>query len=134
MAGTLDLRVLNPAETLLEVQEAAWVHLRLADGTGITIYPGHAPLLAETVTAPLRYADDAGEHVYNVEAGILQVKRDDVRLFTSGESEASVPPSPSAVPEERRFERLARELRTRMEKEPAGPLRDVLEIGHDEQK
>jgi len=131
MAGTLDLRVLNPAETLLEVQEAAWVHLRLADGTGITIYPGHAPLLAETVTAPLRYADDAGEHVYNVEAGILQVKRDDVRLFTSGESELETPDAASLSSEEHKFERLARELRQRLHHEEESALRRVFELRKD---
>ncbi len=134
MAGTLDFRVLNPAETLLEVQEATWVHLRLADGTGITIYPGHAPLLAETVTAPLRYADDAGEHVFSVEGGILRAKRDEVQLFTRGESEAAAAPASSAVSTERRFERLAQELRTRLDEEPDGPLRKILATGRDEQR
>jgi len=115
MSSTLELSVLNPAETLLKVREAAWVHLRLADGTGITIYPGHAPLLAETVTAPLRYADKAGEHVFNVEAGILQVDCDAVKIFTSGQSQRKDVPKTSAVSQEREFERLARELRARLE-------------------
>jgi len=134
MGRRLDFRVLNPAKTLLEVEEAAWVHVRLADGTGLTIYPGHAPLLAETVTAPLRYADDAGEHVFNVESGILRVRRDEVRVFTRGESEAMAAPVPSAVSDERPFERLAQELRARLEEEPAGPLRKILAVGRDEQR
>jgi F0F1-type ATP synthase epsilon subunit len=134
MARRLDFRVLNPAETLLEVQEVAWVHLRLVDGTGLTIYPGHAPLLAETVTAPLRYADDAGEHVFNAEAGILRVRRDEVSIFTRGESEAVAAPAPSAVSKERRFERLAQELRARLEEEPDSPLRKSLAISRDEQR
>ena len=49
--------VLTPIKTLLDVEGVAWVQVRLADGGGIGIYPGHAPLLAETVTAPLRYAN-----------------------------------------------------------------------------
>jgi len=75
--------VLTPAKALLEVEEVTWVQARLADGGGIGIYPGHAPLLAETVTAPLRYADGSGEHALDLEAGILQVDRDGVTIFTS---------------------------------------------------
>ena len=49
------LTVLTPAETLLEVEGVKWVRVQLADGGGISIWPGHAPLLAETVAAELRY-------------------------------------------------------------------------------
>lgn len=132
MARNLNLRVLNPAETLLELRDVQWVHLRLAGGTGITIYPGHAPLLAETVTAPLRYADGAGEHVFSAEAGIVQVGGDGVTIFTSGESEPEATRKASAVPEERRFERLAQELRAKLEREADSPLGVVLNIGHEQ--
>jgi F0F1-type ATP synthase epsilon subunit len=84
MTKLLRLTVLTPAETLLDVEEVAWVQARLADGGGIGIYPRHAPLLAETVTAPLRYADSSGEHTLGVEAGILQVDGDGVTILTSG--------------------------------------------------
>jgi len=131
MAKALELNVLNPAETLLEVQKAAWVHLRLVDGTGLTIYPGHAPLLAETVTAPLSYADDAGEHVFNAEAGILQVDGNRVTILTSGESKAEAAPKTRAVSEERRFERLAQELRDRLEEGPDSALENALAIDRE---
>jgi F0F1-type ATP synthase epsilon subunit len=127
MARVLDLSVLTPAETLLAVDDAAWVHLRLADGTGITIYPGHAPLLAETVTAALCYADGTGEHAFNVEAGILQVKGDGVTLFTSGQSEAEVIAKTPTTSQERRFERLAGELRAKLEGKLDHALGDVLD-------
>ena len=131
MTGSFKLSVLTPAETLLKVNEAAWVHLRLADGTGITIYPGHAPLLAETVTAPLHYADEAGEHALNIEAGILQVAGDEVTLFTSGQSETEAAPALSTISEERRFERLARELRDGLEGGLDGALGGVLSTGDE---
>lgn len=114
----MQLRILSPAETLLEVEEATWVHLRLADGTGLTVYPGHAPLLAETVTAPVRYADDSGEHAFDVEGGILEVDDQGVMVFTSGKPEAAESLRPSAVAEEKRFERLARELQEKLQGEP----------------
>jgi len=76
MLKPLRLTVLTPTETLLDVEGVAWVQSHLADGGGIGIYPGHAPLLAETVTAPLRYAGPSGEHTLDLEAGILQVDGD----------------------------------------------------------
>lgn len=131
MAKALELNVLTPAATLLHVSDAQWVHVRLVDGTGLSIYPGHAPLLAETVTAPLRYIDDAGEHVFSAEAGILRVDRGRVTIFTSGESEVEAAPRPSAVSEERRFKRLARELGDRLEEEPDSSLGGILSVGHE---
>jgi F0F1-type ATP synthase epsilon subunit len=132
MADTLELRVVNPVETLLEVDEAEWVHVRLSNGTGLTIYPGHAPLLAETVDASLRYADADGEHVFKARAGILKVRDDEVAVFTGHESEAEKTPKPSAVAEEREFARLARELRSRLEEESDSVLAEALHSG-DEQ-
>lgn len=118
----LRLTVLTLAETLLDVEEVAWVRARLADGGGISIYPGHAPLLAETVTAPLRYANGSGEHVLELEAGILQVDRDGVTIFTSGLTQTS------EVSEDKRFDRLARTLLTAVPPQPG----DVLDAGDEE--
>lgn len=128
MASSLYLQVLTPAETLLRVEAARWVHVRLADGSGITIYPGHAPLLAETVTASLRYADPSGEHGFDARAGILLIEDDRVTVLTSGESEPAERATPSVVSEDRRFDRLARELQARLE---TGDL-DVLESDREE--
>ncbi len=118
----LCLTVLTLAETLLDVEEVAWVRARLADGGGISIYPGHAPLLAETVTAPLRYANGSGEHVLELEAGILEVDRDGVTIFTSGLTQTS------EVLEDKRFDRLARTLLTAVPAQPG----DVLDAGDEE--
>jgi F0F1-type ATP synthase epsilon subunit len=114
MAKALRLTVLTPAETLLAVGQAAWVQVRLADGGGIGIYPGHAPLLAETVDAPLRYADPSGEHALDLEAGILQVDGDGVTIFTSGSLQAveGLQSPLDSESGEMRFDRLARALLT----------------------
>jgi F0F1-type ATP synthase epsilon subunit len=135
MARTFELSVLTPAEPLLEVSAAEWVHLRLMDDTGITIYPGHAPLLAETMSGPLRYADNMGEHAFNAGAGILQVKVDRVTVFTGSEWEAEEMVPATIGPlcplsEERQFERLARELRSKLKEEPESALGSVLDVDH----
>lgn len=124
----LRLTVLTLAETLLDVEEVAWVRARLADGGGISIYPGHAPLLAETVTAPLRYANGSGEHVLELEAGILQVDRDGVTIFTSGLTQTSEVFETSEVSEDKPFDRLARTLLTAVPAQPG----DVLDAGDEE--
>ena len=121
------LRVLTPAEALLEVEEAKWVQVRLSDGTGLSIYPGHARLLAETVTAALRYADETGERTFDVEAGIVQVENQDVTVFTSGRAEAAEAAETLTVAQEKEFRRLARELRDRLEGEEEVLLENGLE-------
>ncbi len=122
MARTLHLRVLTPAETLLEVEGVKRVHLRLVNGTGISVYPGHTHLLAETLTAPVRYTDDSGEHTFNAEAGIVQVDDDGIMVFTSGSQESPETTELPAVAQERKFERLARAFQYELEEEP----RDLL--------
>jgi len=72
-----------PAETALDVQGVVWVQVQLADGGPITILPGHAPLVAETVTAPLRYKDGSGAHSLVPEAGVLYVSRGEVAIYTT---------------------------------------------------
>jgi len=118
MIKPLRLMVLTPAETLLDVAEAAWVQVQLSDGGGIGIYPGHAPLLAETATASLRYADELGEHALDLEAGILQVERDGVTIFTSGLAQTSEVSETSEVSDGARFDRLARALLTTLQAQP----------------
>jgi F0F1-type ATP synthase epsilon subunit len=118
MIKPLRLMVLTPAETLLDVAEAAWLQVQLSDGGGIGIYPGHAPLLAETVAAPVRYADESGEHALDLEAGILQVERDGVTIFTSGLAQTSEVSETSEVSDGARFDRLARALFTTLQTQP----------------
>ena len=78
------LVVLTPGETLLDVTGVTRIQVQLADSGGLGIYPGHAPLLAETVTAPLTYWDSDGEHSLEVSAGILHIRGTQVSIFTSG--------------------------------------------------
>ena len=81
---SLHLSVHTPAERLLELDGVAWVQVELADGGSIGIWPGHAPLLAETVRASLRWADAQGEHRRALEAGILEIAHDRVTIMTMG--------------------------------------------------
>ncbi len=122
MPDSIRLQVLTPVEVLLEIKEADWVKVALADGGAIGIYPGHAPLLAETVTAPIRYADVEGQHTFEVRAGILEIDRHEVTVYTTGSAQPSEIEGAVEQQEETRFDRLTRELLARLEDEPEGIL------------
>ena len=81
MTARLTLRILTPAELLLEASDLIWIQVQLIDGS-LGILPGHAPLLAETVSGDLRYAGEEGERCMSLKAGILQVQEDSVTVFT----------------------------------------------------
>ena len=134
MHNPFRLTVLTPAQALIDVEDVQWVQARLADGGGIGIYPGHAPLIAETVTAPLRYADPTGEHTLDLEEGILQVHGDGVTIFTSGlsqPSESSQPPPGSQNSDAASFDRLAQELLAASRADPS--MRSDLGLDTDDE-
>jgi F0F1-type ATP synthase epsilon subunit len=83
MFPPLRLRVMTVAGVLLEAVGVRWVKAELADGMAVSIWPGHAPLLAQTARAPLRYADSRGEHAELVEEGILHVEDGVVTIYTA---------------------------------------------------
>jgi len=102
MAKPLTLRVMTPAETILEAADVAQIQLQVADGS-LGIWPGHAPLLAQTVRAPLHYTDETGEHALNLESGILHIDQTGVTILTGGLVAAEAESGQPA----RHFERLA---------------------------
>jgi F0F1-type ATP synthase epsilon subunit len=112
----LNLTVLSPAGKLLEEWQVDWVQVQLADGGGIGIWPGHAPLLAETISAPLVYSRNGQELRIDLQRGILQIESDGVVLLTGGEVG---PPREEEKRDarEERFDRLARVLLARLREE-----------------
>ena len=109
MPERLDLWIATPERALLDIEDAHWVRVQIADGGSLGIRPGHAPLVAQTVTAEVRYADDKGEHHLEVEQGILQVHRQGVSIFTTG-SPAGRYEALSRTDREEHFDRLATAL------------------------
>ncbi|HCU58166.1 MAG TPA: hypothetical protein DF984_08110 [Anaerolineaceae bacterium] len=78
----LSLRILSPEGPILEVDEAASINVPLADGGGIGIRPGHAPLIAETGQGPVRYQTAGGEDQIEVMPGILEIFNNVVTILT----------------------------------------------------
>ncbi len=83
MFPPLTLQVITVEGILLDVVGVHWVKAELAGDIGVSVWPGHAPLLAETVPAPLRYGDSRGEHTLPLREGILHVEDGKVTIYTS---------------------------------------------------
>jgi F0F1-type ATP synthase epsilon subunit len=109
MPERLHLWIATPERALLDIDDAHWVRIQIADGGSIGIRPGHAPLVAQTVTADVQYADDKGEHSLEVEQGILQVHRQGVSIFTTGSPAGRYAQMAPGRGEEQ-FDRLAKAL------------------------
>ncbi len=123
MADSLRLTVLTPSAALLDVSAVDWVQVRLADGGSVGIYPGHAPLLAETQAAALRYAVDGQERrTEGLAAGILRVTAGRVIILTVGplsDTAAASSGSSAALQDAAwQFDRLADTLVTALRAEP----------------
>ncbi len=108
MAGTLQLTVLTPERVLLSVDEAVKVRLRLADGAWLSIYPNHAPLVAETLAGPLQYETEIEAGDVELGEGILCVIHNRVDVLTRGPQQQDT--APEEIETERKFDRLARQL------------------------
>jgi F0F1-type ATP synthase epsilon subunit len=103
VAEPLRLVVWTPSETLVDGDQVEWVHIELAGSGGLTIFPGHAPLVAETLAEVMRYTDSTGTHAVDLAPGVLRAEGDVVTIFLAGQA------WPSAETEQ--FARLSMALR-----------------------
>ncbi|MBN2048061.1 MAG: hypothetical protein JW750_09480 [Anaerolineaceae bacterium] len=114
----LRLMVWTPGETILDVSEVEWIRLQLTDGE-MGIRPGHTTLLAATVTAPVVYGVNSDEQEIELYGGILKIEKNQVLIFTSGmTSDISGLLHGEIIEEDAKFDRLARELLTRLNVSP----------------
>lgn len=135
MSRPFRLTVLTPERALLEVKGVIQVQAQLADGGPIGIYPGHAPLLAETVAAPLRYIDSSGKYTIDLDAGILQVDDEGVTVFArsktsevSGELQVRMT---SEVSNDKHFDQLTQELLANLNARPDDVLNTERQTGEN---
>ena len=116
MADPLRLVVWTPSQTVVDVEQVRWVHVNLTGAAALTIWPGHASLLAETASEALQYADAAGTHTLDLPAGVLQVQGNMVTLFLAG----TLGEQAWLEEEDERFERLAETMLVKRSALPSG--------------
>ena len=80
----IHLNVMMPEKKLIDTPDVSRLQLRLVDGGLIGILPGHAPLIAQTVTGALSYSNAAGEHEVQLQPGILHIASNEVTILTGG--------------------------------------------------
>lgn len=119
VAESIHLVVWTLAQKLLDIENLEWVHLRLAEDRSFTVWPGHAPLLAETAADALDYRDGSATHSIDLPAGIVQVERDTVTVFLAallGE-QAWSEREPTM-----QYDRLAQTMLAALERESSTPV------------
>lgn len=105
---TLRLIAWTPDATLLDVEAVAWVHVKLANNKDVTFWPGHAPLLAETIAETIRYEDRNGPQHVEFPSGMLRVRDNVVTLFLDRTAGDAAPDRDKTS--SRSFDRLAESL------------------------
>jgi F0F1-type ATP synthase epsilon subunit len=110
LAGLLRLSVITPDQVLLQVDEATRVRLRLADLAWLSIYPNHAPLVAEVLPGPVQYDTELEAGEIELGSAILYVDSNVVTILTSGHRERTDVEGAGQTGEALRFDRLAREV------------------------
>jgi len=84
VADPLRFVVLTPEKALLDVGGVRKVRVLLADGGWLSVYPGHAPLLAETVAGPVAYVTESGDAEIALTEGIVRIGDGTVTIFVGG--------------------------------------------------
>ena len=83
MSELLTLRVVSPGEVIFEGSQIQRIVAQLPDGQ-IAFFPGHTPLLAETVDGAVVYDDGAIKKEILLFGGIVRVEENIVTIFTGG--------------------------------------------------
>ena len=110
--------MLTPDKVALKKHNVRKVRVRLVDETWISIYPNHAPMVAETLPGPIEWKTETESGEVSLSRGILRVQDDRVLLLAPGAGDESQGELAGAEPRQR-FERLARRLMDSLEEAPA---------------
>ena len=131
MPAELRFTVLTPSGPLVRDPEASKVRVRLVGGGLLSVYPYHAPLMAETMTGEVLYVSKGSEERLQLNGGIFFVCENTVTLYTSGRVGGES--DQAGVGNERegmeRFDRLTEVLLSTLQ---AHPQRFPDEVGTDD--
>ena len=121
MAQTLHLKVLSPDSTILDVEQVKSVRARLRGDTWLSIYPGHAPLLAELLPGNLAYATGERRDELDISTGILQVSKNQITVFVGKAQDLTAEKDDDSAVQ---FDNLARMLMRTMIEQKADHAED----------
>jgi F0F1-type ATP synthase epsilon subunit len=120
MSDTLHFSVLTPDGPLADMDAVKKVRVRLVDGALLSVYPYHAPLIAETMGGEVTYVVEEQEKRLRLRSGIFFVCDNSVTLYTGGEIDSESPHALAETEEYQaeRFDRLAATLMSTLRAHP----------------
>jgi len=124
VSTSLRLTVLTPDRVLLAVETATKVRMKLADDAWLSVYPDHAPLIAEVLPGPVQYDTDAESGELSIAEGIVQVTEGQVTVLTSGYQRETDAPETHAASDQQ-FDRLAEQLLMSLQAQPNSEVADA---------
>jgi len=80
----LSLEVIGAEGVIMKADEITSVNVRMENGTLLGIRPGHAPLIGPAQAGSISYTISGQLHRAHIEAGILTVRKNLVRILTTG--------------------------------------------------
>ena len=80
MTHFLNLTILSPEGVILDADQVKYVRVRLGGDSWLSIYPGHAPLIAELLPGELMYSD-AKQARIEISTAIMQVSENHITVF-----------------------------------------------------
>ena len=80
----LSLEVLGAEGMILKAEEISSINVRMEDGTLLGIRPGHTPLIGPAQAGIITYTMAGQAYQAQIEAGILTVRKNLVRILTTG--------------------------------------------------
>jgi len=83
------LIISSPDSMLLDVPQVDWINIRLADGSLISIYANHAPLIALHAACKIKYRIENQVFEKQIPEGVLSISENTVRCWISGSSKIS---------------------------------------------
>jgi F0F1-type ATP synthase epsilon subunit len=83
MAEPLQLTVVTSEGIALDVTGVSSVRLMLKGDVGLSLYPGHAPIIAEFLPGAIVYYVNEQEDMVHLPAGIMQLRNNHCKLFVN---------------------------------------------------
>jgi F0F1-type ATP synthase epsilon subunit len=107
MTQSITLTILSPDQVILNVKKVRMVRTRLRGDSWLSIYPNHAPLIAELLPGKLVYSADDQQEEIDLPAGIMQVNENKIKIFTGSSLHSETSDEVSKV---QQFDNLSRML------------------------
>ncbi len=80
----LILEVLGADGVLFKQENISSINVRMQNGDLIGIRPGHTPLISLAAKGTLKYRVGEEQKTVDIDAGVLTIRRNRVRILTTG--------------------------------------------------